>query len=99
VQPRRECRLTAKRLDFSEKLKERFLRQVFRFGRISYHPQAERVHAAVMHTVKMFKRSRVASLCLADSVRFRQFAGFNSSRSGHGSRPGRIRVLRCIPLS
>jgi hypothetical protein len=70
MQPSRKRRLTPKRSNLTKKLQESFLRKIFRFRRVSYHPKAERVHAPIMQSVDALKSLGVALLCPLDGLRF-----------------------------
>src|SRR5580658_3624733 len=86
MQPRGKCRLSPKSGDFTEELKERFLSKILSLGRISHHPQAQRVHATAVQSVETFESRRIALLGEPDRFRFRHFPGFCSPRSGHATR-------------
>src|SRR6267154_1193293 len=60
LQPSREVRFAAKRVNFAEQQQESLLRQIFWFGRVCYHAQAYRVHASAMQAIEVFKRSSIA---------------------------------------
>ena len=86
MQPGRKRRLAPESGNLPEELEERFLRQILCLGRISHHPQTERIDPPVMQSVEAFKSRRIALLGEPDRFRFRQFASFDSSRSGHATR-------------
>jgi hypothetical protein len=86
MQPSGEGRFTPKRGDLAKQLQERFLSQVFRFGRIAHHTQTQSVYAAVVQAIDALKRRRIALLGQADSICLRQLTGFTLSRAGHSTR-------------
>src|SRR6202007_2419593 len=104
VQPRREGRFASKSVNFSEQKQKCFLRQVFRFGRISYHAQAYRIHASAMQAIEAFKRGTIAVARLLDSLRFGQSTAgsredWQRSLLGDGFHAGmRIPVPAMSPL-
>src|SRR6478735_1006107 len=55
MQPGGERGFTTKTADFAKELDKDFLSEVFGFGYIPGHPQAERIYAAVVALVKLFE--------------------------------------------
>ncbi len=58
----RKGRFTAEGSNFSEELKEGFLSQILRFGRIPNHPQTQRIHTAVMQPIQTLEGRRISRL-------------------------------------
>lgn len=60
MQPGRESRLTTKASNFSKKLDEDLLRQVFGFRNVAGHSQAEGIYPAIMSLVELLESGHVA---------------------------------------
>src|SRR3990172_4828068 len=61
VQPGCEGRLTAKATDLAKELNKNFLREILGIANVSRHPQAQRIHAAVVTQIKLLEGLHVAS--------------------------------------
>ena len=62
MQPGRERRVAAERADLPEELEKDLLRQVFRFGNVLEHAQAEAVDVLAMSLVEALKGRAIAVL-------------------------------------
>jgi len=63
-----------KGVNFAEQKQKGFLSQFFRFGRVSYHAQAYRIHTPAMQSIEEFKHGPIAVAGSLDSLRFSQLA-------------------------
>jgi|SRR5690242_16877423 len=70
MQPGGKSRFTPERRNLTKELQKGFLRKIFCFRRVPYHPQAERIHSPVMQSVDALKSLGVALLCPSDGLRF-----------------------------
>src|SRR3984893_10799490 len=75
VQPSGKARVTAKSLNLAERLQECLLGQVFSFGWVVHHTQAEMVYSPTVQLMKVPERSGVALLCQLNGLLLRQAAG------------------------
>jgi hypothetical protein len=70
MQPGRKCRLAAKRSNLTIELQKRFLRQIFGFGSVRRHAQAERIDAPFMLIVESLERLSIPLPGLLDKLGF-----------------------------
>ena len=68
--------------DLAVKLQERFLRQIFRLGRVRRHAQAQRIDPPLVLVIKHLKRFRVPKLRPFDGLSFAKFGAFRLSWLG-----------------
>jgi len=66
-------------------LKEGFLRQLFGFGCVRHHAQAQGINTPAVRPVEVFKRSPIALPGSPDGFRLVQFFAFAAYRPGHGA--------------
>src|SRR5215472_1114079 len=88
MQPGVQTRLASECIDLAEQLQKSFLCQVFRFGSIFRHAQAQAVDASAMQLIKSFETNCVS--VLSQPNRF----GLGQSASGH-----LLRVFRLVRKS
>ena len=94
MQPGRKCRLAAKRSNLTIELQERFLRQIFGFGRVRRHAQAERIHPPLMLIVESLERLSVPLLGFFDQLGFVRVAALLFFGSVKSPFPAALREMR-----
>jgi hypothetical protein len=66
MQPSGKARFSAKSVNLAEQLQECFLSQVFGFGWVSGHAQAQTIHTSAVRFIKVLEGIRVALASQAD---------------------------------
>ena len=90
MQPRRKRRLATEGSNLSEQLQESLLRQIFRFGGVRRHPQAQRIHAPLMQVVEKLESFRIPLLGFFDRLRFGDPGALRMLSVGQVAFPGRM---------
>src|SRR5215469_1125795 len=82
MQPGGERGVAAESGDFAVQLKKGFLREVFGFGDVAHHAQAQGVDAPLMKRVELREGIVVACLSPGKGVGVAAWRGWNGNRSG-----------------